>query len=185
MQRLAKFCVALCILGSCDDSGKQDPKVIAVEHNAAKFNNTGQEKDTKFLVDAASFFTEQIELAKLAQENSTDTTIRVTGKAIEEDYRQLYSMLKDLCGKKNISIPAEPQKKDKKENKILSYEIADDFDKRFLERTIRDHREAITAQEKQQPSGDNEINQFREMSLARIRKNLDFILFRHYGRTGH
>src|SRR4051812_28654898 len=112
MQKLAKL-FALLLFFSCGRTGTTDPKVIAEEHNAAKFNDPGQEKDSRFLVSAAAFYVQEIELARLAQENSTDKLIQNTGSTLEKEYRDLYSHLKDLCSKKAVSIPCEPGNSEK------------------------------------------------------------------------
>jgi predicted outer membrane protein len=180
MRRPAKFLLAAFLAVSCGKTSSPDPKVIAEEHNDAKFNDPAKEKDSQFLVNTAAFYVQEIELSKLAQENSTDKKIQSTGKTLEKEYRDLYSSLKDLCTRKGISIPSEPGNKEKHSDNKLSYEIAEDFDKQFLDQVIKAHREAMSVHTARGAASDPDVQAFAILSLQRIRKNFDFVLLRHH-----
>jgi predicted outer membrane protein len=178
MRRPANIFLLAAFLSACGNNGTPDK--IAEEHNSAKFQDPSKLQDSKFFVDLASFYAQQIALSRLAQENSTNDSIRTTGKTLEKEYTGMYGSLSDICKQKEISIPEKPKKDDQDANKLLSYEIAEDFDKKYLERSIQAHREAIAEVSKRENTAtDPDTGKFTKTALGQIRKNLDFILFRH------
>jgi putative membrane protein len=167
------------LISSCEE--KKDAVKIAQEQNSAKFYNNKDKSNSNFTVNSAETLLQEMQLGKLAQNNSIKDDVRETGKIIENEYRQSYFFLKQIAEKKKISIPSEVSNEDKKINAMLSYEIADDFDKMYFDLAEKNHRKAIGLLKTMQiESEDKEIKIWTEYTLPKFRKNLDNIIYLKY-----
>ena len=175
--RLSIFILFSLSVSSCDDQPKPDAKDIAKDHNNAKFNDENKVKDAQFLVDAAEICLQEIQLAQLAQQNSIKKSVQKMGKTMQDEYTEYYSKLKDLSAKKAITIPSELSNKNKSLYKDLSFQIADDFDKKYFDLIVKDHKEAIEKFEKEaSETNDLDIKAWTLGMLSDLRKNLAVII---------
>ena len=169
------FIAAVCVMTffSC---GSNDPVKQADARNDAKFSGTDDEKNSAIMVDAAGLLLQDIELAKLAQNNSIKNDVRKTGRQLELEYTQAYSLLKKIATEKTVTLPAEVSSSDKKTDTDISYEISDKFDDRYFELTKADHKKAIDLFEKiKSQSTLPALGQWAENTLILYRKNLESI----------
>lgn len=158
-------------ISSCDWKQK-DPVKVADDHNDAKFNGEDA-KNSRAVVDVAGLLLEDIELAKLAQNNSIKKDVRRIGQQMELEYTQSYSLLKQIALKKMITVPAEVSSSNKKTNTDLSYDISDKFDDKYFELTNKDHNNAIGLLEKIKSScRHEEIKTWADTTLSVYKKNL-------------
>jgi predicted outer membrane protein len=159
---------------------KKDPIHIADDHNAVKFNDDDKKNDSRFFVSAAEALLQEIQLAKLAQNNSIKNNVRKIGEITEIEYDQFYFSLKQIAEKKMITIPSGVSNSKKKNYKDLSYEIADDFDKKYFDMTEKGHKDAIDLFEKiKNESTDSDLKIWAENVLPTLRKNLGYIFVSH------
>ena len=171
---LAIFCVM--IFSSCDSKKNADPQKIAEEHNDAKFNTREQEANAHFLTDAAAMCLQQIKLAQLAQQNSIRPDIQERGKILEAEYTKIYKTIIYLASKKTVTLPSDLNDKQKKTDTDLGFEISTDFDKKYIDRVIMDHNDAIEEYRKvQKETTDTEIRSFIEKTLPVLTGNLNLI----------
>src|ERR1017187_7993357 len=86
---------------SCNNSQKtEDSKNIVEEYNEAKFDNTNKEKDAQFLVNATEINLAEIQLGKLAQQNSRRVDVKELGKMMEKAHSKCLDHLIELANKK-------------------------------------------------------------------------------------
>jgi len=156
----------------------KDPVKEADQHNDAKFSSAEEAKNNShFLVDAAGLLLQDIELAKLAQNNSIKKDVRKTGQRLEFEYTQAYSKLKQVASKKTITLPAEVSSSDKKTDSDISYEISDKFDDKYFELSKKDHEEAISLLGKiKDKCSHADIREWAGNTLTLYRNNADSLL---------
>lgn len=172
----ASFIVAVLFgLSSCSNNQKaEDTKDIAEEHNDAKFNDTKNEKDAQFLVNAAEINLEEMKLGQLAQQNSKNAEVRDLGKMMEKAHSKAMEELTGLASKKSITIPSAPTDAAMDSYTKLGKKAGPDFDKEYCEMMVNGHKDAIVIFENASSvATDNDIRQWANAMLPGLRAHLD------------
>jgi putative membrane protein len=174
----ASIITALSIsLGSCGDvtnTKNDDAKVIAEEHNDAKYDNTSKEKDAQFLVNAAEINLSEIKLGILAQKNGSIKIVKQLGKLMEDMHQLSMAELTTLAQNKQITIPIIPTASaDENYNKLMALK-GKDFDKEYCDMMVNAHKSTISLYEKASTdSKDMDIKNWATTTLPNIRMHLD------------
>ncbi|NBL65842.1 DUF4142 domain-containing protein [Flavobacterium sp. NST-5] len=130
---------------SCKDENKaEDPKEVAEEANEAKFDESDKlEDNAEIAVDAAEFDLMQRELAKVAQVKAMLQAVKDLAKTVENEHNESFNELSTLAQSKQISIPTALTDDGQKEYDRLNKVEAKNFDKEYLDRIAKDHKDAI------------------------------------------
>jgi len=165
--------VMLSITSCQNNMDAKDTKETAEEHNDAKFSNTG-EGGAKFLVSAAEFSLEEIELGQLAQKNSAMPDVIALGKMMEEDHTKALNDLKALAAQKQISIPATITDSGQNAFDNLKDKTGSDFDNDYCDMMVKGHKDAIGKFEKVSTNTeDADIQSWATIMLSSLRTHLD------------
>lgn len=169
------FIICTIFLSSCDFSQKpKDSKVIAEEKNELRFEIKMEENDAQFLVNAAEINLEEIQLAKLAQENGSVPHVKELGQKIEFIHSEYQKDLVALAKSKGISIPTSATENTKESFKRLNNKSGIDFDKAYAEIMVEKHNDAIeTFEEATTESIDIDIRNWAIASLPMLRTHLN------------
>lgn len=169
------FVTAILLFTSCANNQKpQDPKVVAKEHNEAKFDTNKQEKDAQFLVNAAEINLEEIQLAKLAQQKGGSADVKELGKKMEVAHTKSLNDLKVLAKSKMITIPTTATDDAQDAYKDLNEESGSDFDKAYADKMVSGHKDAIAAfEDASTDCEDTDIKNWARASLTDLRTHLD------------
>lgn len=130
---------------SCKEENKaEDPKEVAEEENEAKFENADNlEETSEMVVDAAEFNLMQRELAKVAQVKAVSQPVKDLAKTVENHHNESFNEVSALAKTKNISVPTALTEDGQKEYDRLNKVDANKFDKEYLDRIKKDHKDAI------------------------------------------
>ena len=166
---------AILLIVSCTNNQKpEDTKVVAEEHNDAKFDDKKQEKDAQFLVNAAEINLEEIQLGKLAQQIGRTTHVKDLGKMMEVAHTKSLNDLTALAKSKMITVPTSPTDKAQDAYKKLNEKSGKDFDKAYADMMVSTHKDAIDVFEKASTNSDNaDIKNWATVSLPDLRLHLD------------
>lgn len=176
---------ALFAFTSCENKKEEhttaethtEPKTeeVAKDQNEAKFNDSDDEKNAKFLVKAAEINLEEIALGKLALEKSTNADVKELAKTMEKAHTKAFDDLKGLASKKGISIPTENTDDVKNAwTKLNDKTEQKDFNKEYADMMVNGHKKAIELFEKQSTeSSDADIRAWATSMLPELRKHLD------------
>lgn len=161
-------------LQSCKNENKEeDTKEVAEEKNEAKFQNSNKE-DAEFLVDAAEFNLQQAELGKLTAVKSNSDDVKTFGKMMQEMYTAKMSDVNMVAVVKQISIPTSLTEDNKEDYNTLNKQDIQDFDKKYLESVVDDHKEAIDEYtSRMNKTNDADIKKWLTLELASLREHLD------------
>jgi len=161
-------------LQSCKNENKEeDTKEVAEEKNEAKFQNSNKE-DAEFLVDAAEFNLQQAELGKLTAVKSNSDDVKTFGKMMQEMYTAKMSDVNMVAVVKQISIPTSLTEDNKEDYNTLNKQDIQDFDKKYLESVVDDHKEAIDEySSRMNKTNDADIKKWLTLELASLREHLD------------
>lgn len=157
---------------SCKDNKETDPTEVAEEQNEAKFEDTNEAKedDAEYFVFAADVNRKEIELAKLAQQKSTNAEVRAFAEILFNDHTKAMADLEKNAQLKNISLPTALSEDGKKAYDKLSKEKTEDFDKKYVDMMVDGHEEAIKKMEKaSEEANDEEIRMWAADMLPTLK----------------
>jgi putative membrane protein len=173
--KIAFITIAIIGATSCSDKKNlEDTKYLAEEHKEAKFDNTPKERDSQFLVNAAEIDLEEIQLGKLAQQNSNLIDVKELGMLMETEHGKSLTNLNTLAVKKIITIPANLTDKAKKAYDKLNEKSGKEFDKDYCEMMVKGHKDAIFLFDKASTEcSDSDIRAWALSTLPALRTHLD------------
>ena len=170
---IASASLLLFTVTSCNNPNNTDSKVIAEDHNDAKFENEKKE-DANFLVNAAEINLEEIELGRLAQTRGVSAKVKELGKTMEAAHAKALNDLQGLAAKKQITIPATLTDDGMSSHKKLVDIKGSDFDKEYVDMMVKGHTDAISKFEKSSTEGyDSDIRNWAASMLPIFREHLD------------
>jgi putative membrane protein len=167
---------AMAGLVACGNGSDKDSKEVAKEENNQKFDSNDIEGDTKFAVALADGGMMEIESSKLALTNATAANVKDFAKMMVSDHSGAAAELKDLAGKKNISLPAVLSEDKQKKFNDLAAKKGTDFDKAYVDLMVNEHEEAVKALQDEAERGmDPDLKNWAAGKLPVIQKHLDVI----------
>ena len=170
---IASASLLLFTVTSCNNPSTTDSKVIAEDHNDAKFENEKKD-DANFLVNAAEINLEEIELGRLAQTRGVSAQVKELGKTMETAHAKALSDLQGLAAKKQITIPTTLTDDGMSSQKKLVDIKGSDFDKEYVDMMVNGHKDAISKFEKISTEGyDSDIRNWAASMLPIFREHLD------------
>jgi putative membrane protein len=167
---------------SCNQSQSRtddtkDPKDVSEEHNKAKFDNTAEKKDAKFLMDAAVINLTEIQLGRMAMQKGKSADVKDLGKMMEKEHRASEAELKALAAKKIITVPDSTTQEVQDASKKLEDVTGLEFDSKFSDMMVKGHKDAIALFEKESKEGDDaDIKAWAQSTLPVLRVHLDHSL---------
>jgi putative membrane protein len=99
--------------------------------------------DRKFVLEAAEGSMAEVELGKLAAEKGSSDTVKQFGKRMADDHAKAADEVKQLAQQKNITLPADLDKRHKLLRDRLSKLSGADFDKAYANEMVKDHKKDV------------------------------------------
>lgn len=129
--------------------------------------------DATFYKHAAEGGIAEVELGALAQQKSSNQSVKDFGAMMVKDHSAANEKLKSIAASKDIKLPSSPsvaQEGTKTKLKVLSGEA---FDKSYVKGMIKDHQEDITEFQKEAASGqDPDAKGFAQATLPTLQTHL-------------
>ncbi len=129
--------------------------------------------DSAFYKHAAEGGMAEVELGSLAQQKSSNQSVKDFGAMMVKDHSAANEKLKAVAAAKNISLPTSPsvgQMATKTKLEVLS---GDTFDKSYVKGMIKDHQEDIALFKKEAASGqDPDAKAYAIATLPTLRAHL-------------
>jgi putative membrane protein len=129
--------------------------------------------DASFYKKAAEGGMAEVELGKLAQEKSSNASVKEFGGMMITDHTAANEKLKTIAASKNVKLPTSPsvgQMATKTKLQVLS---GDTFDKSYIKDMIEDHEEDIKEFKQEAMSGqDPEAKAYAAETLPTLQKHL-------------
>jgi putative membrane protein len=167
------YIIVFFFIVSCNE--KENMNVIPKTKDFVELK-TNREKDAVFIKEVTTFNLHQIYLARLALQNTISLKTQNTAKKIEEFHIRMISEVKEIARKKNFPIPSTLTSKEKDAFKKIKDEIADDFEKRYFKKVIKEYEQAILKFEKvSKKSEDLEIRNWTVSKLPMLKDNLEML----------
>lgn len=163
---------------SCQEQPK-DSKEIAEERNDSAKDTKAAEKDAQFVVDVVAANYGEVELAKAAEQKSTNQEIKDLASMLESDHTALIGTLKDYAGKTNISVPASPTPEAQKDaqDMVDKNKKESDFNKEWTNTMIDKHEKTISKLEGDSSSiSDPALQAIIAQALPKVRMHRDKLM---------
>lgn len=162
---------------SCNTVKSRDSKMIALELNEEKFNQSEDKKNASYLVDAAEIHLKEIYLAQLVQQDARQIDVKELGKMIEKINSNTLIHLTDLANKKMIAIPTSTTEQGLEAVEFLNKKSGHEFDKEYCDMMVASQKHVIKLfEEIVDESSDAEIKIWAFCILPALRKHLEYAL---------
>jgi putative membrane protein len=152
-----------------------EPHIRNARHaDAPEHRTTLAGPDRKFVELAASDNESQMALGKLALERATSPAVREYARMLVEDHTRSVGRLKSIANGASFPIPTSALPEQEEELRKLSRVPSEDFDRKFMDRMIKDHEKAIDTFQKAVAGLDSdELRQYALDALPKLREHLD------------
>ncbi|MEO8853532.1 MAG: DUF4142 domain-containing protein [Ginsengibacter sp.] len=145
---------------------------MAMNKDTAMVDKDAQDFDQ----DAAAGGMMEVQLGKIAENNSATQSVKDFGKMMVDDHSKINDQLKDLASKKNVSLPTAVTNDQQKDIDKLNKETGASFDKDYVSMMVKDHEKDIAAFKKAGSKiKDADFKDFIIKNLPTLQKHLDAI----------
>ncbi|CAN5524820.1 hypothetical protein BH10BAC3_BH10BAC3_21600 [soil metagenome] len=169
----ALFALAVMTI-ACSNSKRFDSVKNAKQKNEASINNgTANEAIGDFLVKIADARMMDSKEGQLAVSNGTTAEIRAYGKLMVTDQAKLMHEIKALANKRKIILPKDISNTKYEGYQSLAKETGKDFDKKFCNMMIIDHKRDLNDFINAMEIDDKEIRAFAKANLPLIESHLE------------
>lgn len=130
--------------------------------------------DKDFMQKAAKGNIAEVELARLAQEKTSDPEVKELAQHILDDHQKTNQELKQLADKKGVNLPDDAGALDEVTKAKLSRKSGADFDKEYVKAMVKDHEKDLKKFQKQANQGkDAEVKQFASQTVPMLQHHLE------------
>lgn len=156
---------------SCGD-GRKDSAEVAEDQNEETVANN-QEDDAEFAVEAADAGMLEVQLGTLAATKASSPQVKQYAQMMVDEHAKANQELKALAQTKNITLPTTLSNESQRVYDNFNDKTGADFDKEFIDRMVKDHREVIDEFEDQSKEGnDPEIKSWASAKLVALQSHL-------------
>ena len=159
--------------GRSDTSGKS-----GASHEASKLDSA----ERKFVEKAAIDGMAEVELGKLAQQKAASDQVKQFASRMVEDHSKANDELKQIASMKGLQVPTALDKGHQKDMENLSKRSGADFDKKYMDHMVSEHKKDVSMFEKEAKSGkDPELKAFAAKTLPKLQEHMKLAQNVHEG----
>ena len=139
--------------------------------------NTGTtDADNSFMREAAQGGMAEVELGQMAASKAQNAEVKQFGEKMVADHTKANNELKELAGRLAVTLPTEPNPKQKETKERLGKLSGAEFDKEYVKTQVEDHEKTVALFEKEAASGTNsESKAFAAKTLPNLKMHLEMI----------
>jgi len=160
---------------STSGSSKSDQSSSSRDKTGSSMSGSGQlsAADRHFVMEAASGGMAEVELGKLATQKASNDEVKSFGQMMVDDHSKANDELKSLASSKGITVPSEPDAKDKATVSRLEKLSGEQFDRAYMQAMTKDHKKDLAEFKKESTSGkDQEIKDWAGKTVPTLEKHL-------------
>ncbi len=129
-----------------------------------------------FMTEAAKGGMAEVELSRVATTKGKNAEVKKFAQKMIEDHTNANAELKQLAGKKNVTLPTELDAEHKAIKDKLSGLSGAEFDKAYVNAMVSDHEKAVNLFKTQADGGtDAETRAFAAKTLPKLQGHLDMV----------
>ncbi|MDQ3634032.1 MAG: DUF4142 domain-containing protein [Acidobacteriota bacterium] len=130
----------------------------------------------KFMTEAAQGGMAEVKLGKLAAEKAQNPEVKAFGKLMVEDHSKANNDLKEVAKKKNFTLPTDVNEDQKESYDELAKLSGKDFDAKYVEMMVDDHKKDVNAFQEQADDGeDAAVKAFAAKTLPTLKSHYEKI----------
>jgi putative membrane protein len=142
-------------------------------NDAAKQNGVLTSGDRKFVEKAARGGMAETQLSQLAEQKASNDQVKEFAQKMTEDHAKANDDLKQIASTKGVQVPATLDHGEQREMQKLQKLSGADFDREYMKRMVKDHKDTLGAFEKESKSGkDAEVKSFATETLPTLRDHM-------------
>ena len=129
--------------------------------------------DASFMKKAAVGGMAEVEFGKLAQQKASSPAVKDFGARMVQDHSKANDELKELAGKKGVTLPTSLDGKNQKVMDRLQKASGEAFDRAYMSDMVTDHHEDVAEFRKQSTGGkDADVKAFAAKTLPTLEEHL-------------
>jgi putative membrane protein len=164
--------VALLSLQACNTDSKS--KHIIGDAEQSDSNASIIDDDiSDFMNKAASGGMMEMQLGEMAEQSSKSQGVKNFGIMMVKDHTKATAELRTLAAKKDISLPSVVSEDHQKHINELTPLRGAEFDEKYMDMMVEDHKEDIDLFEKASKSEDQDISAFAAKTLPVLKKHFE------------
>jgi putative membrane protein len=137
-------------------------------------SNTGATGANEFMTQAAESGMAEVELGRLAQTKAQNAEVKKFAQMMVQDHSNSNTELKQLAGKKNVSLPTELNAEYKSMKEKLSGMSGAGFDREYMAGQVADHEKTVNLFQTQADNGtDADAKALAAKTLPTLKKHLE------------
>lgn len=173
--------LCMMLFAACNSGNQGDRTVDSIEdmndsmaqRTDSSVSTVAKLDDSTFAKKAADAGLTEVAVGMLAQEKSTNETIKEFGRMMVTDHTKANDELKAIAKQKNILLPTKPGEEHAQHISMLSAKSGEDFDKGFSEMMVQDHEKVYKLFEDAATSlSDVQLKDFAAKTLPVLEKHL-------------
>jgi putative membrane protein len=143
---------------------KQESKVRA---------KTAGDADVKaWIKKAAQGGLAEVELGKLAAQEAQSSEVKEFAQRMVDEHSKANGELMKVASGKGVTPPTQLDEKHRKLKQELAKAKGAEFDKKYMDGQVKDHKEMIALFEKGAKSSDDQVQQFASSTLPTLKEHL-------------
>ncbi len=133
-------------------------------------------QDTVFAMAAARGGTAEVEMGKLAAQKASRPDVKAFGQQMADDHGQANEQLRRIADQQNLTLPRTMNAKQQATYDMLKTKTGADFDKAYVDATVKDHEEDVKTFQREADKGkDEQMKAFAAETLPVLQGHLEKI----------
>ena len=172
-----KSIIVILLLTSVFNSYAQhdttNQKMSDPTNTVPKYAGIQKEGDSKFLLEVMEANREEIQMADLASQKSTDLNVNSVAATLKNDHQGLLNQLTELAQRKSVTIPQPDTVKEMADMKQLTDSKPADFNKNWIDVMIKNHQETLEKLQKAQSTvSDNDLRGWIKNTIPKVENHI-------------
>ena len=130
-------------------------------------------QDAKLLEDLTRANRAEVALGRLAEQKAASDDVKKFGKHMVDDHSKMLDQGEKIAKSKNVEPPSGPDKKQQTSQKKLEGLSGEQFDRAFMQQTVKDHEQALKlVKQAAQKASDPELKAMAKEAEPEMQKHL-------------
>jgi len=176
MKRWTQATLGICLAASivACSSDKRDDANARPGDTGAAVGTAGANAERDFIEDQLEDGQAEVNLGKLAAERASNAEVKAFAQMMVRDHQMAGDELKQAATATNVQVnpPAEPDGDHKDAQEELAKLSGPEFDRKYMNKMVDEHEEAVSEVEKKADSENAQVRQWATKTLPKLREHL-------------